>query len=150
MAATDDERLALAHAEVMAEIGRTDTKATALLTALAIPLAVLVAAIPGHHLSTAGITLLSIAVAGLIAAMLVTLFVLRPHIGNTTQGSFLHWATCTPDEALADLAVDRRKGQLVVRSKIARRKYAVLGVAIYLTAGSVVVLALALFVGLVA
>ncbi|MEV0437771.1 Pycsar system effector family protein [Streptomyces spectabilis] len=147
---SEDERLAQAHAEVMAEIARTDGKASALLTALGIPLAVLVAALPGRELPASGTVLASIAVAGMVAAMLATLRVLQPHIGNATQGSFLHWASCTPDEVLADLAVDRRKAQLVVRSQIARRKFAMLRAAIHITAASVVVLALALLVGLAA
>ncbi|MER7111220.1 Pycsar system effector family protein [Streptomyces sp. NPDC000229] len=145
-----DDRLAQAHAEVMAEIARTDSKASALLTALGIPLAVLVAVLPGHELPVVGTVLAGIAVAGMVAAMLVTLFVLRPHIGNATQGSFLHWAECTADEVLADLAADRRTAQLVVRSQLARRKFAALRTAIHITSGSVTVLALALVVGLVA
>ncbi|MER8116289.1 Pycsar system effector family protein [Streptomyces sp. NPDC094031] len=147
---SEDEQLAQAHAEVMAEIARTDGKASALLTALGIPLAVLVAVLPGKELPAAGTILAGVAVAGVVAAMLATLRVLQPHLGNATHGSFLHWATCTPDEVLADLAVDRRKGQLVVRSQIARRKFAMLRTAIHITAASVVVLALALVVGLIA
>ncbi|WP_328742153.1 DUF5706 domain-containing protein [Streptomyces caniferus] len=147
---SEDEQLAQAHAEVMAEIARTDGKASALLTALGIPLAVLVAVLPGRELPAAGTVLAGIAVAGMVAAMLSTLRVLQPHIGNATQGSFLHWANCTPDEVLADLAVDRRKAQLVVRSQIARRKFTMLRMAIHITAASVVVLAVALLVGLAA
>lgn len=147
---SEDEQLAEGHAEVMAEIARTDGKASALLTALGIPLAVLVAVLPGRDFPAAGTILAGVAVAGMVAAMLATLRVLQPHIGNATQGSFLHWANCTPDEVLADLAVDRRKGQLVVRSQIARRKFAMLKIAIYITAASVVALALALVVGLAA
>ncbi|MCC2278905.1 DUF5706 domain-containing protein [Streptomyces sp. ET3-23] len=144
-----DDQLASAHAEVMAEIARTDSKASALLTALGIPLAVLVAVLPGHELPLAGTVLAGIAVAGMVAAMLATLLVLRPHIGNATRGSFLHWAECTAEEVLADLAVDRRTAQLVVRSQIARRKFAALRTAIHITAGSVAVLALALLASLV-
>ncbi|MFF7254809.1 Pycsar system effector family protein [Streptomyces microflavus] len=147
---SEDEQLAQAHAEVMAEIARTDGKASALLSALGIPLAVLVAVLPGRELPAAGTVLAGVAVAGMVAAMLSTLRVLEPHIGNTTQGSFLRWANCTPDEVLADLAVDRRKAQLVVRSQIARRKFAMLRIAIRITAASVVILALALLVGLAA
>ncbi|OII68329.1 hypothetical protein BJP39_00570 [Streptomyces sp. CC77] len=145
-----DDLLAQAHAEVMAEIARTDSKASALLTALGIPLAVLVAVLPGHDLPAIGAALAGLAVAGMVAAMLITLFALRPHIGNATLGSFLRWAECTADEVLADLAVDRRTTQLVVRSQIARRKFAALRTAIHVTAGSVALLALALLAGLVA
>ncbi|MFF4528169.1 Pycsar system effector family protein [Streptomyces sp. NPDC001407] len=143
------EPLARAHAEVSAEISRTDGKASALLAALGIPLAVLVAVLPGHNLPATGTVLAGVAVAGLVAAVLVTLFVLRPHIGNATEGSFLHWADCTADEVLADLAVDRRTAQLIVRSQLARRKFEALRVAIHIAAGSIVVLALALAVSLV-
>ncbi|MFJ3974873.1 Pycsar system effector family protein [Streptomyces sp. NPDC090021] len=145
-----DDHLAQAHAEVMTEIARTDSKASALLTALGIPLAVLVAVLPGRGLPVAGTVLAGIAVAGMVAAMLSTLFVLRPHISHATEGSFLRWAECSADEVLADLAVDRRTAQLVVRSQIARRKFAALRTAIHITAASVSVLALALLVGLVA
>jgi hypothetical protein len=109
-----------------------------------------VAVLPEHELPVAGTLLAGLAVAGMVAAMLATLFVLMPHIGNPTQGSFLHWADCTPDEVIADLAVDRRTAQLVVRSQLARRKFAALRKAIHITVGSVTALALALLVGLVA
>ncbi|MFP3990987.1 Pycsar system effector family protein [Streptomyces sp. E11-3] len=139
-----DERLARAYAEVAAEIGRTDAKAGAMLTALGIPLAVLVAAIPGRDFSARVTVLAAISAAGLVAAMLLVLLVLRPHIGQATRGSFLNWADCTPDEVLEDLAPDIRLQQLLVRSQIARQKFTTLRLAVHITIGAVAVLPLVL------
>ncbi|MFJ5099063.1 hypothetical protein [Streptomyces sp. NPDC088557] len=62
-------------------MGRTDAKASALLTVLSLPLA------------------------ALAAAMLLVLLIVRPRLGGDVSGSYLHWATCTPREAAADIAL---------------------------------------------
>lgn len=75
-----DARLATAISRVRDEISRTDTKAGILLTALGLPLAALVATVPGHHASPVATALLGIGALGLLTAMLVVLLVVRPRI----------------------------------------------------------------------
>ncbi|MFJ4879933.1 Pycsar system effector family protein [Streptomyces sp. NPDC088745] len=137
-------RLQQARTEVIAEIGRTDSKAAALLAAFGLPLAVLVAVVPGKEITTAATVLIGLGAAGLVAAMLVVLLAVRPRIGGTTRGSYLHWATCTPEQLRADVAADNNAEQIVKLSRIAAAKYRRLRLAIDITAGALVLLALAL------
>ncbi|MEU2076618.1 Pycsar system effector family protein [Streptomyces sp. NPDC013489] len=139
-----DAKLTQARADVTAEIGRTDAKASALLAAFSLPLAVLVAAVPGHDLNTGAAILTGLGAVGLVAAMLVVLLVVRPRLGGNSRGSYLHWATCTPEQVVADLAVDRSAERVVKLSQIATAKYKALRVAIDITAGALVLLVLAL------
>ncbi|MFD3700692.1 Pycsar system effector family protein [Streptomyces sp. NPDC058646] len=146
---TTTARLTQARTEVIAEMGRTDAKASALLTVLGIPLAVLIAAVPGRDLPAAAAVLVGLGVAGLAAAMLMVLAIVLPRLGGDTRGSYLHWATCTPEEVTADLSVDRGAERLVALSKIALKKMRALRIAIFTTAGALGALALALAVTLV-
>jgi hypothetical protein len=136
------QRLAAEIAAVRTEIQRADTKATALLTALSLPLAVLAAVVPGRDLPVASAALVAVGGAGLLAAMVAALSVLRPRIGGAPPGTFLYWATCTPEQLLADLA---RQGQLaedLVRlSVLARAKFGRLRLAVDITTGALTVLA---------
>lgn len=146
--AAADARLLQARTDTVAEISRTDAKASALLTAFSIPLAVLVAAVPGHDLPTAAAVLVALGAASLVAAMLVVLLVVRPRLGGNTRGSYLHWANCTPEQVRADLATDPTAERIVQLSQIAAAKYRALKTAIDITAGALVLLALALAVAL--
>ncbi|MFE3996528.1 Pycsar system effector family protein [Streptomyces goshikiensis] len=141
---TTSARLLQARTDVLAEMGRTDAKSGALLTVLGIPLAVLIAAVPGHDLPVAATVLVGLGAAGLAAAMLLALAIILPRLGGDAHGSYLHWATCTPEEVTADLAVDRSAARLVALSKVATKKMRTLRVAIFLTAGALGALALAL------
>lgn len=143
-AAATDAKLLQARTDVVAEISRTDSKAAALLTAFGIPLAVLVAAVPGHDLPAPAGILVGLGAVGLVAAMLVVLLVVRPRLGGNARGSYLHWATCTPEEVRADVTVDRTAERVVKLSQIAAEKYRALKVAIDITAGALVLLVLAL------
>ncbi|MGW7461002.1 Pycsar system effector family protein [Streptomyces sp. NPDC054797] len=146
---TTSARLLQARADVIAEMGRTDAKASALLTVLGIPLAVLIAAVPGRDIPVAATVLVGLGVAGLAAAMLLVLAIVLPRLGGDARGSYLHWATCTPEEVTADLTVDRGAERLVALSKIALKKMRALRVAIFTTAGALGALALALAITLV-
>ncbi|MFJ4745417.1 Pycsar system effector family protein [Streptomyces sp. NPDC088775] len=139
-----EAKIQKALTDVTAEIGRTDGKASALLAAFSIPLAVLVAVVPGHDLPAFAAVLVGLGAAGLVAAMIVVLLVVRPRLGGANRGSYLHWAQCTPEEVVADLAVDRSVERIVELSQIAERKYRSLRLAIDITAASLVVLVLAL------
>ncbi|GHB31180.1 Pycsar system effector family protein [Streptomyces chryseus] len=145
---TTSQRLLQARTDVIAEMGRTDAKASALLTVLGIPLAVLIAAVPGRNLPAAAVGFVGIGATGLAAALLLVLAIVLPRLGGDTRGSYLYWATCTPEEVTADLAVDRSAERLVTLSKIALKKMLALRVAIFITAGALAALALALAITL--
>ncbi|MEU2391940.1 Pycsar system effector family protein [Streptomyces sp. NPDC007369] len=138
-----EARLAQARTEVIAEMGRTDAKASALLTVLSLPLAVLIATVPGHDLPGAATVAAGIGATALAAAMLLVLLIVRPRLGGDVTGSYLHWATCTAEEAAADIASNRSAERIVVLSKIAARKFRTLRLAIDITAGAVALLVLA-------
>ncbi|WP_331735290.1 DUF5706 domain-containing protein (plasmid) [Streptomyces goshikiensis] len=142
-AAPTEARLAQARTEVIAEMGRTDAKASALLTVLSLPLAVLIALVPGHDLPGAATVAAGIGAAALAAAMLLVLLIVRPRLGGQVGGSYLHWATCTPQEAAADIAAYRSAERIVVLSQIAAKKFRALRLAIDITAGGVALLVLA-------
>ncbi|MGW2227471.1 Pycsar system effector family protein [Streptomyces formicae] len=145
-----EETLSQARADVSTEIGRTDNQAMALLTAFGIPLAVLVAAVPGRHISPPAAVLVGLGVVGLVAAMVTVLMALRPNLRGNPPGSFLRWADCTPEEVADDLNTDLRVRlqRLVTRSRITRQKYKALRFAIDLTAAALVLLVLGLLVDL--
>ncbi|MFD4178154.1 Pycsar system effector family protein [Streptomyces anulatus] len=144
-----DAKLQQARTDVVAEISRTDSKASALLAAFGIPLAVLVAAVPGRDLPIPAAILVGLGAVGLVAAMLVVLLVVRPRLGGNTRGSYLHWATCTPEQVRTDLATDLTAERIIRLSQIATAKYRALKTAIDITAGALVLLVLALATALV-
>ncbi|PNG21057.1 Pycsar system effector family protein [Streptomyces cahuitamycinicus] len=142
-------RLDAATTTVLAEISRTDAKSGVLLTAFSLPLAALVAAIPGRTLPGASGLLVGIGTVGLLVAMLVVLFVVRPRLGGAARGSYLYWSLCTTEELVADLKVPTNQAEHVIHlSKIAKRKYRGLRLAGDITGASLVALAAALLVAL--
>ncbi|MFE7429055.1 Pycsar system effector family protein [Streptomyces sp. NPDC057545] len=148
MTATDS--LDAAIATVHAEISRTDTKAGHLLASFGLPLAVLVAVVPEHRMSAAAGTLVGAGAIGLVAAMLVVLVVVQPRLSHAARGGWVYWASCTPDELIADLqAPTSRAEQVIHLAQIARRKYTGLRVAGVLTGASLVSLAAGLLAALI-
>lgn len=144
-----DTRLNTAITTVLGEIGRTDAKAGILLSSYSLPLAVLVATVPGRSLPTAAAVLVAVGTVGLVAAMLAVLVVVRPRLKDAQRGSYLYWCRCTPEEILTDLgSPDDQAADLVRLSQIARSKYGGLRIAIDVTAASLLVLALALLTAL--
>ncbi|MEO3978090.1 Pycsar system effector family protein [Streptomyces sp. CAU 1734] len=147
-ACTDLEtRLTEAIRTVIGEISRTDGKAAVLLAAFSLPLAVLLAAVPGRSLPAHATVLVGLGTTGLVAAMLTVLFVVRPSISGIRRGTFLYWARCTPEEAVADIAEadsHSHAEDLVRVSRIARKKFLGLRWAGDLTAGSLTALAFGL------
>ncbi|MDX3537210.1 DUF5706 domain-containing protein [Streptomyces sp. MB09-01] len=108
------------------------------------------AAVPGHDLPAAATVAAGIGAAALASAMILVLLIVRPRLGGDVSSSYLHWATCTPEEAAADIASDRSAERIVVLSRIAAKKFRVLRLAIDITAGAVALLVLAGIVALVA
>ncbi|MFJ2186281.1 Pycsar system effector family protein [Streptomyces anulatus] len=135
-----------ATASVYAEISRTDTKASVLLTAFSLPLAALVAALPGKDLPALPATLVGTGTVALVVAMLIVLSVVRPRLGGEARGSFLHWSRCTTTAELqAALATPTgSEDHLMTLSRIARRKYIGLRLAGDVTAAALTALAAAL------
>lgn len=145
-----DARLDAATTTVLAEISRTDAKGGVLLTSFSLPLAALVAAVPGKTLPVLSAVLVGVGVVGLVAAMLVVLVAVRPRLGGAARGSFLHWSLCTADEVLTDLQAPTDRADHVVHlSRIAKRKYKGLRLAGDITAAALVALAAALLTALI-
>ena len=144
-----DTRLDAATRTVLAEISRTDAKAGVLLTAFSLPLAALVAAVPGRALPALAAVLVGTGVVGLAASMLVVLVVVRPRLGGAVRGSYLYWSLCTEEELVDDLQAPKEQAAHVIRlSRIARRKYTGLRIAGDITAGALLALAAALLTAL--
>lgn len=145
---TLDEGLEQARVDATTERDRTDAKASALLTALGIPLAVLVTAVPGHRLSPAAAVLTGLGAAGLLAAMVTVLLVIKPRLGLSPRGSFLHWADCTPEQLVDDLTVDRRAERVITLSRISRTKFRALAWSVGITITALGLLAAAVITSL--
>ncbi|MBX7471255.1 hypothetical protein K1Y80_34925 [Streptomyces sp. MAG02] len=146
-----DTRLDAANATVLAEISRTDAKSGVLLTSFSLPLAALVAVVPGHDLPLVVGVLVGAGAIGLIAAMLVVLVVVHPRLSGAARGSFLYWSLCTPQDLVKDLqAPDDRLTHVIHLSQIARRKYEGLRLAGIITGASLVALGAALLTSLFA
>ncbi|MFI0901853.1 Pycsar system effector family protein [Streptomyces sp. NPDC020983] len=145
-----DSRLDAAHTTVLAEISRTDAKSGVLLTSFSLPLAALVAAVPGHRLPPVVGVLVGASAVGLIVAMLVVLVVVHPRLSGAARGSFLYWSLCTPQDLVKDLqAPEDRVAHVIHLSKIARRKYEGLRLAGIITGAALVALGAALLTALI-
>ncbi|MDG5807902.1 DUF5706 domain-containing protein [Streptomyces ossamyceticus] len=144
-----DSRLDAATTTVLAEISRTDAKSGVLLTAFSLPLAALVAAIPGRTLPGVSALLVGAGTVGLVVAMLVVLIVVRPRLGGAARGSFLYWSLCTAEELVEDLKTPTNQAEHVIHlSLIAKRKYRGLRLASDITGVSLLTLAAALLAAL--
>ncbi|MGP3777080.1 Pycsar system effector family protein (plasmid) [Streptomyces sp. SDT5-1] len=144
-----DARLDAAASKVLAEISRTDAKAGVLLTAFSLPLAALLAANPSRNLPALPAALVGLGGVGLIVAMLTVLLAVRPRLGGAANGSYLHWARCTPEELVKDLEepVDQ-PAHVIHLARIAKRKYRGLRTAGDITVLSLLALAAALVTAL--
>lgn len=144
-----DARLDAATRTVLAEISRTDAKSGVLLTAFSLPLAALVAAVPGKPLPALAAVLVGLGTVGLVAAMLTVLLVVRPRLGGAARGSYLYWSLCTEEELVDDLQAPKEQAAHVIHlSRIAKRKYTGLRIAGDITAGALLALAAALLTAL--
>lgn len=142
-------RLDAATTNVLAEISRTDAKSGVLLTSFSLPLAALVAAVPGHALPPSAAVLVGTGTVGLVTAMLVVLLVVRPRLTGAARGSFLYWSLCTPEELVEDVLNPSDQATHVIHlSRIARRKYWGLRLAGDITGAALLALAAALLTAL--
>lgn len=117
-----------------------------MLTASSLVAAILVGVVPNADLAGPVAALVGLGVLLNVAAMVAVLLVIRSRFGRpeTVRGSFLHWATLTPE----DLAQDRRAAQAVALSRIARGKHRLVRLAVDLTVAAAAVLAVSLLVAL--
>ncbi|WP_329182151.1 DUF5706 domain-containing protein (plasmid) [Streptomyces decoyicus] len=133
-----------AKAHALTEISRADGKANTLVSAYALPLAVLVAVIPGHSMPPAAAALVGLGSVGLITAMLILLlFVIMPRISGRPRGSYLYWATCTPEQIVEDLQTDTRADEIHRLSGVALKKHAAVRIAVIISATALAALATA-------
>ncbi|MFB7677868.1 Pycsar system effector family protein [Kitasatospora purpeofusca] len=148
--AASDAQWTAARTEVTGEIRQTDAKAGALLSALAVTVAVLTATVQGRSLTGAATALVWLGGGALVVALVMVLLAICPMLGPAegARGSFLYWAECLPEQLVADLATDRRAERIQTLSRIARRKHRLLRRAIHLTIGALVPLLGALVAGL--
>ncbi|MFE2529438.1 Pycsar system effector family protein [Streptomyces sp. NPDC059382] len=146
-----EKRQERAQAAATAEVARNDGKAGAMLSASSLMAAILVGIVPSADLSGAVAVLVGVGVVLNLAAIVVTLLVIRSRFGSpeAMPGSFLHWADLTPEQLVEDLAHDRRAEQTIALSQIARGKHRLVRVAVDLTVAAAAVLAVALVAALI-
>jgi hypothetical protein len=117
------EALVGAHAEVKAEIARTDTKASLLLAFNGVALAGLWSVGAQPWVPLAARVVGGLAVPLLLASVTLLLLVVRPRLSATSRRvGFPRWAELTPDEVAAELAEDRTAAHVVALSGIAVAK----------------------------
>lgn len=140
--------LSAAHAEVKAEIARTDTKTSLLLAFDGASLAGVWTVATGIHLPVVALVVGGAGAALLIAAVGVLLRAVRPNLGGAQPTGFPLWATLTADEIRAHLegAEGRQAQHIAVLSRIAVDKFRRLQRAVDLTRAAGVLLVVAALV----
>jgi len=138
-----DTALTAAHAEVKAELARTDTKASLLLAFTGAMLAGAWTVATSVHLPPAAMAFGAAGVAVLLAAATYLLRTVRPNLGGARPQGFPKWATLTPDEIRDELSEDDRPAHIAALSRIAVARFNRLCSAIDLTcvAGGLLVVA---------
>lgn len=115
------DAVAAAHAEVKAEIARTDTKTSLLLAFVGALLAGVLTVTKGSRLSPAAVAVGGAAILLLLVALGLLLFAVRPSLGG--RHGFPRWATETADEIGKALRVDTRCADIAGLSRLAMAKY---------------------------
>ncbi|QGV79777.1 Pycsar system effector family protein [Streptomyces ficellus] len=126
-----DAALSAAHAEVKAELARTDTKASLLLAFTGAGLAGVWTVASNAHLHPVALVTGGAGVAVLLAVVALLLRAVRPNLGGGS--GFPKWATLTPEQIRTTLAEDGRAEDIANLSRIAVNKFARLQRAIDLT-----------------
>lgn len=146
MSAAIESKLTAAHAEVKAEIARTDTKTSLLLAFVGALLAGTWTVAKDAPLTTPAYGVGGLGTAFLLAAAALLLRSVRPNLGG--RHSFPLWATLTAEEISATLATDL-SADIAGLSRIAVAKFTGLKRAVDLTCagGALLILAALLAVG---
>ncbi|MFI2620466.1 Pycsar system effector family protein [Streptomyces sp. NPDC018584] len=125
---------------VGAEIARADQKAALLAGLAGAGLAVVATAVKDYQMPLAAQIVGGAGVAAFIAAILVLLQVVLPDTGGTAPSGWPRWATCTPEQVLAELGEDRRAERLCGMARLAHRKMHGIRTAVRLLRGGIVLL----------
>ncbi|MEU1130837.1 Pycsar system effector family protein [Streptomyces sp. NPDC005900] len=138
-----DSNLTAAHAEVKAEIARTDTKTSLLLAFVGALLAGTWTVVKDASLSVPAYMVGALGMALLLAAAYLLLASVRPNLGGSRPVGFPLWATLSAEEITAELAQDQRARDIAGLSRIAVRKFVAVKRAVDLTraGGALLVLA---------
>ncbi|MEU8828814.1 hypothetical protein [Streptomyces sp. NPDC048636] len=147
MTTSCSERLAVEIARAIEEGRAAEVKATSLLSALSLPLAVLVAVIPGHPLPSTASTLVGMSALGFVTALLIVLRATRARLGGPSRGSYLHWADSAPEEVLTEVMGQPPCGdaeRLIAIARSTRRKHRLVRAANDLASLALLLLAAAL------
>lgn len=144
-----ESSLTAAHAEVKAEIARTDSKTSLLLAFIGALLAGVWTVAKDAHLPAAAYAVGGMGVALLVVAAGLLLRAVRPNLSGTAVAGFPLWATLSAEEIRARLAQDERGADIANLSRIAVAKFTRLRHAVDLTcaAGGLLILAVLLALG---
>ncbi|MFF7980201.1 Pycsar system effector family protein [Streptomyces sp. NPDC007901] len=146
MSATDGRSLMAAHAEVKAEIARTDNKTALLLAFVGAVLASAWTAGNSLPLNALAVVVGVLGMALLVAAASVLLTAVRPNLKG--RHGFTLWATLTPAEIAESMSTDLA-ADIAGLSRLAVAKFTCLRRAVDLTraGGALLVLAVLLAIG---
>jgi hypothetical protein len=138
-----------AHADVKAEIARTDNKVSLLLAFVGALLAGAWSVASGRSLPAAAGVFGLAGIGVLVAVAGLLLWAVRPNLGGARPAGFPRWAALSASEIRAELAGADRAEHVAVLSRIAVRKYVLLRRAVDLTCagGALLVLAALCTVG---
>ncbi|MEU7120384.1 Pycsar system effector family protein [Streptomyces zaomyceticus] len=128
---TPDIALTAAHAEVKAELARTDTKASLLLAFTGAALAAVWTIASNTRLHPAALVVGGAGAVVLLGVVALLLRAVRPNLGG--GAGFPKWATQTPEEIRTAFTQDRRAEDIAGLSRISVAKFARLQRAIDLT-----------------
>ncbi|MEE1791428.1 DUF5706 domain-containing protein [Streptomyces sp. BE308] len=132
-----------AHAEVKAEIARTDNKTGLLLAFIGALLAGVWTVAKDADLPAATYVVGGLGVVLLVAAAFLLLRAVRPNTSGATVSGFPLWATLTAEEIRTTLDTDRRGQDIANLSRIAVSKFTNLRRAVDLTCTAGALLAVA-------
>jgi hypothetical protein len=146
MTAAAAQSLVAAHAEVKAEIARTDNKTALLLAFVGAVVAGTATVVSGLPLTVAAVVVGGLGLAVLLGAAGLLLWSVRPNLVG--RHGFPLWATLTPEEIADAVAVDLAH-DVAGLSRLGVAKFRCLGRAVdlTLTGGSLLILALVLIAG---
>ena len=140
--------LTAAHAEVKAEIARTDNKTGLLLAFIGALLAGVWTVAKDASLPLAALIVGGAGVALLVGAAGLLLRAVRPNLAGKAVAGFPLWATLTAEEIRTRLADDRRGADIANLSRIALAKFTGLQRAVDLVQAAGVLLVVAAGIGI--
>ncbi|MEU0528071.1 Pycsar system effector family protein [Streptomyces niveus] len=143
-----DTNLTAAHAEVKAEIARTDNKTGLLLAFIGALLAGVWTVAKDASLPLPALVVGGLGVALLVAAAALLLRAVRPNLSGQAVAGFPLWATLTGEQIRTRLADDRRGADIANLARIALAKFTRLQRAVDLVQAAGALLILAALIGI--